>query len=124
MFSSSFPSVACRRAHVLFTLFVCLRIVVSNIYCVVFLPYFFFVFYTIYVASFSGLTIFLLSLRYSLTFINENNIYLTIICTRFAMLLKRSNLQVDIKLFYKVHIYASVIREINPINYVSINIIL
>jgi hypothetical protein len=38
MFGSSFPSVVCRRAHVLFTFcFVCLCIVVSNTYCVLFL---------------------------------------------------------------------------------------
>ena len=39
MFGSSLPPVVCRRAHVLFTLFVFvqLRTVVSNTYCVVFL---------------------------------------------------------------------------------------
>ena len=37
MFGSSLPPVVCRSVHVLFTLFcVCLHIVVSNTYCVVF----------------------------------------------------------------------------------------
>ena len=58
MFGLSLPQVVCRRAHVLFTLFVFvfffLRIVVSNTYCVVF---FFFLSssYVLNVASFSGL---------------------------------------------------------------------
>jgi hypothetical protein len=64
MFCSFLPPVVCRRAQVLFTLFV----LVSNTYCVVFLfclswsdaPY---------VASFPGLSPFWLPLRYSLTFI-------------------------------------------------------
>ena len=37
LFGSSLPPPVCRRIHVLFTLFVCLCIVVSNTYCVVFL---------------------------------------------------------------------------------------
>ena len=57
MFGSSLHSVVCRRAHVLFLRYLCLlRIVVSNIYCVVFL----FCFYSScvsYVVSFSGLFI-------------------------------------------------------------------
>ena len=48
MFSSSLPPVVCSRIHVLFGLFVCLRIS----YCA------FVLFFFIYVASFSGLTIF------------------------------------------------------------------
>ena len=56
MVGLSLPPVVCRRDHVLFTLFVCLRIVVSQTYRIVFLlcfssscvPY---------VASFSGLFI-------------------------------------------------------------------
>jgi len=35
MFGSSLPLVVCRRAPALFTLFECLRIVVSNTYCAV-----------------------------------------------------------------------------------------
>ena len=49
------PLVVCRRAHVLFTLFaVCLRIVVSNTYCV----FVFVLFVFVYVANFSGLSFF------------------------------------------------------------------
>ena len=48
MFGSSLPPVVCGRIHVLFGLFVCLRIS----YCA------FVLFFFIYVASFSGLTIF------------------------------------------------------------------
>ena len=55
-------SVVCRRAHVYLTFFcVCLHIVVSNTYC-------FSSSCVPYVACFSGLFIFLLSFRYSLTF--------------------------------------------------------
>ena len=58
MFYSSLPPTVCRRAHAfIYVICVCLRIVVSNAYCVVFLlclssscvPY---------VASFSGLSIY------------------------------------------------------------------
>jgi uncharacterized membrane protein YesL len=57
MFSSSLLPVVCRRAHVLFTLFVCWRIVVSNTYCEVFVL---FVSSSCvpYVTGFSGLSIF------------------------------------------------------------------
>ena len=66
MFGSSLPPVVCRVTRVLFTLFLCEA--VYNTYCIVFLfclssscvPY---------VASFSGLFLFWLPLRYSLTFI-------------------------------------------------------
>jgi len=40
MFGSSLPPVVCRRAHVLFTLFVFVCAVMVNTYCVVFLFYF------------------------------------------------------------------------------------
>jgi len=56
MFGSSLPSVVCRRTHVLITLFVCLHIVVSNTYCVVFLLCFP-TSCVLYVAKFSGLSI-------------------------------------------------------------------
>ena len=55
MFGSSLPSAVCKRAHVLSTFFVCLGIVVSNTYYVVFL----FCIYSScihYFASFSGLS--------------------------------------------------------------------
>ena len=56
MFGSSLPSVVCIRTHVLITLFICLHLVVSNIYCVVFLFYFSSSCVP-YVAKFSGLSI-------------------------------------------------------------------
>jgi len=58
MFGSSLPPVVCRRAHVLFTL---LHIVLC--FCFIF-----FIVCTL-LSSLSGLSIFLLPLRYSLTFI-------------------------------------------------------
>ena len=67
MFGSSLLSVVCRMAHVLFILFVCLRIVMYNTYCAL-------IFICLssswvpYVASFSGLYI-CIALCYSLTFI-------------------------------------------------------
>jgi len=39
VFDSSLPSVVCRKARVLFTLFVFLRIMVSNTYCVLVLVF-------------------------------------------------------------------------------------
>jgi hypothetical protein len=58
MFALSLPPVVCRRIHVLFTLFcVCLHIEVSNTYCVVFLLWLFSS-GILYIASFSGLSIF------------------------------------------------------------------
>ena len=65
------PPVVCRRTHVLFILFVCvcLHILLSNTYCTGFLFCFSSSCVTC-VASFSGLSIHSwLSLRYSLTFI-------------------------------------------------------
>ena len=57
MFGSSLPPVVCRRAHVLFTFFcVCVRLVVSNTYCVIVFVCFS-SFCVHYVASFSGLSI-------------------------------------------------------------------
>ena len=68
MFGSSLPPVFCRRAHVLFTLFVFVcSIMVPNSYCVVIL-FCFSSSCVIYVASFSGVSIFILPLLYSLTF--------------------------------------------------------
>jgi hypothetical protein len=58
MFASSLPPVVCRRIHVLLTLFcVSLRIAVSNTYCVVFLLWLFSS-GILYIAIFSGLSIF------------------------------------------------------------------
>jgi len=71
MFSSSLPPVVCRRADVLFTLFVFACVVVSNTYCVVFL-FCFSLPCVHYDASFSGLSIFdypKFSIWYSPTFI-------------------------------------------------------
>ena len=71
MFGSSLSLVVCRRAPALFTLFECLRIVVSNTYCVV-LCYVLFVFVLCPVYPmlpiFSGLS-FLIAHSVSLTFI-------------------------------------------------------
>ena len=71
MIDSSLPQVVCRRAHVFFLFFciicVCLRILVSNTYCVVFLLCFS-SFCVPNVVSFSGLS-FLFLLQYFLTFI-------------------------------------------------------
>jgi len=64
MFGSYLPPVICRKAHLLFTFFcVCLRIVVSNAYYVVFLFWFSSCFQFLWIVHF------LLLLRYSLTFI-------------------------------------------------------
>ena len=58
MFGSSLPPVVCRRAHVLFMLFVLFVYSgVQHILCCV-LVLFFFVLCTLYVASLSGLSIF------------------------------------------------------------------
>jgi hypothetical protein len=43
MFSSSLPPVVSRRAHLIYAKYVCLRIVVTNTHCVVFLLSFFLV---------------------------------------------------------------------------------
>jgi hypothetical protein len=67
MFDSSLPPVVCRNAHVLFTLFVCLHIMVSNTYCVVFLFCF-----SSSCCQFLRIVHFWLFLRYSLKFINHN----------------------------------------------------
>ena len=65
IFGSSLPPVVCRRAHVIFTLFVCVRIVVSNTYCIVCVVFSFFV----VCCQFFWIFHLLLPLWYSLTFI-------------------------------------------------------
>ena len=67
MFGSSLLPVVC----IIYVICVCLRIVVSNIYCVVF---WFVSSFVTCVARFSGLFIFVLSLRYSLTFIKQQSL--------------------------------------------------
>jgi hypothetical protein len=57
MFSLSLPPVVCRRAHILFTLFVFVCIVVSNTYCVVFFCFVCLVLSVHNTASFSELSI-------------------------------------------------------------------
>jgi hypothetical protein len=47
LFGSSLPPVVCRRYHALF-ICVCLRIVVSSTYCVMYFVLFFFVWYLVY----------------------------------------------------------------------------
>jgi len=66
MFSSSLLPVVC----IIYIICVSLRIVVSNIYCFVFV----FSSFVTCVARFSGLFFFLLHLRYSLTFIKQQSL--------------------------------------------------
>jgi hypothetical protein len=71
IFRSSLPPVVCRRAHVLFTLFVlvCLYIVVSNIYRTVVFALFSFTFCLVY--QMLSISLDWLSLRFFLTFIDN-----------------------------------------------------
>jgi hypothetical protein len=80
MFGSSLPPFACRRTHVLFTLFVFLRIVVSNTYCGVqhvLCCVFFFVFLRTLCYQLLWIVQFGLPIRYSITFIEHFVIFIT-----------------------------------------------
>ena len=86
MFGSSLPPGVCRRAHVSFTICVFVgRIVVSNIYCVVFLFVFLRIVYPMLThcvvlctlcCQFLWILNFVLPLRYSLTFIYDISLML------------------------------------------------
>ena len=75
MFGSSLPPVVCRRADVLFTLFVfvCVSWCLTHIELCLFFMFVFVLSCVPYVASFSGLSVFDCPLRYSLTFIYRNS---------------------------------------------------